>query len=232
MNPARPSRNQHAGNHETRENNEKMLNSKFLGRAPSCKDAKATIKNKIIEDISTQGTKPDDPAAGHYRSLVAKVDAHSRLVVDALGAHMQCGPGCAGCCSHISVFTVEAVALARGVARLAPTQRQAIRRRAAGCGPADACPLLVDDHCTLYAVRPIICRTHGLPLLIASGDGGRMDWCPLNFEGLDAIPREYLLDLEQLNRMLAGVNQAFLACCEHGTPTRIPLAQALLMELA
>lgn len=65
----------------------------------------------------------------------------------------------------------------------------------------------------MYERRPVICRTHGLPLIITEeGEEGR-DCCPKNFvgRGLDDLPRGDLLDLVHLNTMLVAVNTVFAA---------------------
>jgi Fe-S-cluster containining protein len=73
-------------------------------------------------------------------------------------------------------------------------------------GGPDRCPLLLDDRCLLYDARPVICRTHGYPLLVE----GRVDHCPKNFTSLRTIESNLILDLDAINTILAGVNIAFM----------------------
>jgi len=76
-----------------------------------------------------------------------------------------------------------------------------------------ACPLLRDGLCVLYASRPVICRTHGLPLLLRLDGEQRVDCCLKNFKNLHLadLPGSSLLDLERLNLVLASVNYVFSA---------------------
>ncbi len=173
-----------------------------------------------------------------YRELVERVDAMAERVGALFAGSMSCRRGCSGCCRHLAVFPVEAAALAAALEGLPPAEREVLRRRGREAAPDGPCPLLDGEGaCLLYPVRPLICRTQGLPLLIGSaggaegpsagsGSGRSIDFCPLNFAGVDTFPGEAVLDLDRLNRMLAMVNALFLQ--ESGEPDRrLTLAQVL-----
>jgi len=92
--------------------------------------------------------------------------------------------------------------------RLEEQAREVINREARG--ERVSCPLLVDDRCSIYESRPLICRTQGLPLLMEAEDGGQeVDFCPLNFTGagaVDDLDEEHLVPLDALNLRLALLN--------------------------
>jgi uncharacterized protein len=107
-------------------------------------------------------------------------------------ARTQCKRGCTSCCSDdLSVFSVEsdAIKLAHGPL-LALGIPHAI----------GACAFLAEDGaCRIYAHRPYVCRTHGLPMrwldvpepAMANGDVNEpqitqemRDICPLNEAGI------------------------------------------------
>lgn len=165
----------------------------------------------------------------NYRSLVAKVDAFCGAVSHRLGAHMLCAPGCAACCRAITVFPVEAFALAHALAQLPTEQVRRIRTGLSDSTRRTICPLLAEARCQLYAARPVICRTHGLPLLTRRGGDPQITWCPRNFNDLSSIPGDAVLDLETLNRPLAVINRLFLTELPGGTtlPERLSIAEAL-----
>lgn len=168
-----------------------------------------------------------------YRQLVAKVDAHWARSAGLLGARLHCAPGCCDCCrQHISVFPVEAVNIALALDALPGGKADALRRRAARA-PADGpCPLLDDDgRCALYAVRPIICRTQGLPLLIATDTEDQVAACPKNEVAGEPLPADAVVDLERLNRILAAVNRLFVQSVMPRAPERIPIAAALEIRM-
>lgn len=146
----------------------------------------------------------------NYRLLVARVDELCRRIASGWGEHLACRPGCDSCCRHLRLFPVEAAALAAALAALAPAVREKVLVRAAGCGEDDPCPLLIDGLCQLYADRPIICRTHGLPLLLEGEAGRQIDFCPQNFHGIETLPAAAVIDLETLNTALTTINRLFV----------------------
>lgn len=169
----------------------------------------------------------------NYRTLVARVDELCRRITDEFGPHMACGPGCSGCCRHLTLSWVEAFALADAVLALPAAAANAIRSRARSASATSPCPLLADGLCLLYAARPIICRTHGLPLLATDAEGTRrVDFCPENFRGLATLPGSAVIDLDQLNTTLTAVDALFVAERSIGTAPateRILMAEALLL---
>lgn len=170
----------------------------------------------------------------NYQTLVARVDELCTAVTTEFGAQLACRPGCAGCCRHLSLFPVEGIALAFALSALPTAEATRIRGRARLSSPDGPCPLLEDSCCLLYAARSIICRTHGLPLLTSQEEKQTIDFCPLNFQGLDTLPGSAVIDLDRLNTTLAAVNALFVAEHYHGIPPekeRLTIAEALLFQL-
>lgn len=132
---------------------------------------------------------------------------------------MRCGLGCSRCCvANLSVFPVEAQAIEDWFGSLGPKKRQELRSlwttdvddSTTSKGPS-TCTFLVDHACTIYEVRPSVCRTQGLPLKIASSDDSiesdqkkfELSLCELNFPDENKIPDpSEWLDLERLNTLL------------------------------
>ncbi len=169
-----------------------------------------------------------------YRQLVAKVDAHVTAVGEACADQLACRPGCDSCCRHLTVTAVEAISLARALQALPAAEGAVLRERAGTAADGDACPLLAGGLCLLYAARPLICRTHGLPLLVEDEAGRRVDFCPQNFTGAASLPAALVLDLERLNTLLALINRQFLGRLQAAgleLPERLSLAAALALQL-
>lgn len=157
--------------------------------------------------MTTAGRDPREPLAAVLVQLRARVDAHFDQALARTPAAFQCAAGCDACCHvRIGVFAVEADPIRRALAGLAtrdPALRRRVRDQADDPTHQDRCALLVDGRCAVYAERPLICRSHGLPIAVpdptdASGKL-RLDHCPLNFQN-QSPPRESILRLDAVNQ--------------------------------
>lgn len=165
------------------------------------------------------------PGLENYLTLLRRVDELCGATSARFDSQISCRPGCDACCRHLSIFAVEAAAL-RGALRALPGPDAAfIRQSAKLAGPEGPCPLLHDGLCLLYRTRPIICRTHGLPLLISRDGESGVDFCPENFREVSSIPGSAVIDLDRLNANLAAINALFLR--SFPGPERLTVAQAL-----
>jgi Fe-S-cluster containining protein len=166
-----------------------------------------------------------------YGEFVEQVD---RLCADLAGRYagrMVCRPGCSDCCTAISVLPVEAAVIADWLAaRGLPVGRPNAASGSPDLAEDRPCAFLSRGLCGIYPIRPLICRSHGLPLLYlieeyeldgrpAAPDSPewRMAWCELNFTDVGEEELEQLftpgtiLNMEELNRRLAALNEEFLA---------------------
>ena len=158
-----------------------------------------------------------DPLLQQYRALVAKVDAFWAQAVRVQAVGFRCASGCDDCCKpRITVFPVEAVAICAHLKSVDPALRARLARLA---DQVDHCAFLLDGHCSIYDARPVICRTHGLPLRV----DGQLDHCPLNFTDVAPEPA-IVLDLEQINTLLALVDRLHAEAVEDPVDRpRVPL---------
>lgn len=137
-------------------------------------------------------------------------------------ASMKCQEGCSKCCyTDISIFRVESERIKDWFNSLETVAQNELKALWATKNETGACTFLYNDRCTIYEARPVICRTQGAPLFLASEN--TLDYCPLNFEAGDP-PKEDWLNLERLNTMLA------LAAKSAGLDERIRLKK-FKMEL-
>ena len=153
----------------------------------------------------------------HLVRLRSRVDQHFAAARARSPHAMQCATGCDACCHRrFGVFTVEADPIREALARIDPAVRARIRDQARS--DEDRCPLLVDGRCTVYEVRPIICRSHGVPVAAEDEDGETVvDHCRLNFVDVPP-PAASILVLEAVNRPLA-----VLATLADATGARVEL---------
>ena len=157
----------------------------------------------------------DDDLA-EYRALVQKVDAAVSGATKRADDQVTCRAGCSSCCvDGLSVLPVEAFAIAAHTAVHGLTKSR---------GAHDACVFLDGDgRCVVYAARPLLCRTHGLPLRTtaaspaASSKPGSarglrivddVSVCSLNFTGRPPNADE-VLDADLLLKLLVTVDRRF-----------------------
>src|SRR5262249_50080981 len=103
----------------------------------------------------------------------------------------------------------------------------------------DVCPALEPDgRCAIYPVRPVICRTHGLPIRFPREDAEEprnrlpiVDACPRNFAGFDlaALPAGSVLDQATLSTVLGAIDAARAREVGREPRVRVPI-EALLGE--
>jgi len=168
----------------------------------------------------------------NYDQMVARVETLCRGILDLLAGQITCSAGCSSCCTSITIFPVEAAALEAALAEL-PEERQAvIRQHVQEHADGERCPLLQDHRCLLYAARPIICRTHGLPIIYNDGDQRTIDCCPLNLtETEEPLSGAAVIDLDRLNSLLVAVNALYLSHADAPQqPERLTIAQALKVK--
>jgi uncharacterized protein len=177
-----------------------------------------------------------------YRQLVEQVDYLAARLASRYARHLACRAGCSGCCHHhLSVFLVEADAVREAIEALPPEIRSTVVQQAREVAEREAddqpvaCPLLVEDRCSIYEARPLICRTQGLPLLIQieGGNGeAEVDFCPLNFTAPDAtddLDENHLVPLDEVNLKLALVNLQH--CRQQGIADRESVERQKMSEI-
>lgn len=152
-------------------------------------------------------SEPLGPPA--YDQLAAKVDAFDARVRVRYPGALRCGKGCSTCChQHLSVVGTEFRRIAQVVQGLPNEVLDALRARLAAGREDPRCPLLDDaGACRAYAARPLICRTHGLPIALDAPPS--RDVCPLNFTAgppLAAVDADCVLSVDLLNRTLGVID--------------------------
>ena len=111
--------------------------------------------------------------------------------------------------------------------RLPEWQADEIRRHVAEHADGERCPLLLHDHCLLYSARPIICRTHGLPIIYTIDGQRQSDCCPRNVTELTSLDGSHVVDLDTLNTLLVAINAIYLSQGESSDELRVTIAAAL-----
>jgi Fe-S-cluster containining protein len=155
-----------------------------------------------------------------YLGIVAAVDAEFQRNRELHGDRIHCRPGCSDCCHHLFQITeIEAAEISRGVQRLPPDAREALRARAREYvaarralvtasgepeswgrlpppGTRLACPALDErGACSIYEFRPLMCHKFGMPLYNPDKPD-RIFACELNFRDGEEIHDPDLIQIQ------------------------------------
>jgi hypothetical protein len=143
----------------------------------------------------------------HFAALVAQADAFFERVFRRVGDRMRCTAGCSSCCSGgLSVTAIEAAAIREHLSGCEPV----VINPGPGCAALDG-----EGRCQIYAARPLLCRTHGVPLKAPVARGRRLpviSSCELNFacEGdLETVEADCRLDQQTLVAKLWTIDAAW-----------------------
>ncbi len=145
-----------------------------------------------------------------YHELRGKIDQHVGYLWSEHDNHMACKKGCDLCCLDFDVFPVELAAIKQQIEIEYPhVLKDSPNENAQG-----KCAYLQNHACTIYNARPIICRTHGFPLLNMNeaGDQWELSFCELNFTdvGDDYFEEDALFEQDTYNSKLFMLNKSFL----------------------
>ncbi|MGD9731910.1 MAG: YkgJ family cysteine cluster protein [Desulfamplus sp.] len=179
----------------------------------------------------------------NYHLLLSKVDSWLKNLDSTLAPHMHCCPGCSECCKNFTVFPVEAYSMLKyikdqkiDVSQIKKScnwdckdEKHQNENKENLCVPNESrdsfCIFLNDKGlCRIYPARPLICRTHGYPILVksypenrAGSTENKIDYCPKNFQDRiltqDYLKREHLIDVDHLNTLLFSINSLFIKQC-------------------
>jgi hypothetical protein len=131
--------------------------------------------------------------------LTAKIDGFFTRVEARHGDDMQCQTGCSDCCHvRLSITGVEADAI-----------RAHVQRRPVVPNPRpDLCAALDDrGRCQIYEARPVVCRSHGVPIRMREGSLPVIRSCFRNFTQTEPAA-DCVLDQETLSTLVLAVDRA------------------------
>jgi Fe-S-cluster containining protein len=135
-------------------------------------------------------------------ALHEEVDRRAAALAARHAAKMACARGCSGCCvDDLTVFEVEAERI-RGAAA-------SLLAEAAPHPPGRCAFLGSEGECRIYAARPYVCRTQGLPLRWLDDDAQveYRDICELNDVAVEELASEECWTVGETEERLARMQR-------------------------
>ena len=144
-----------------------------------------------------------------YNQLRNTIDQLSDKLGQEHKSYMQCNRGCDLCCMDYSILPLEFHFIRNDLKKNG--EKPDIKAPEVD---STQCIFLKNHECTIYRHRPVICRTHGLPLLYTNDDyEWELSTCELNFRQFDYKnfnpDNTYPQDI--YNSKLLMLNKAFIA---------------------
>lgn len=142
-----------------------------------------------------------------YKAIRNEIDSKYNELSSEHHDYMNCKKGCSSCCMNFSVLPIEYDFITNHIQDFDNKRIQITENE-------DSCAFLDNQNCLIYEHRPIICRTHGLPLLFMDEEGvnWQLSFCELNFEDfdLDEFSEENTYPQDVYNSKLYMLNKEYI----------------------
>ncbi|MCO5142176.1 MAG: YkgJ family cysteine cluster protein [Oligoflexia bacterium] len=139
----------------------------------------------------------------NYENFLKKIDETTHKINPEITQNLNCQRGCSSCCrSEIQVNKIEKEYIKKYL-----NQNPLIQQKISlSQKQKNKCSFLLEDEsCSIYEARPVICRTHGYPILIENN----IDICPLNASSIQNINLKAndILKTNTIELILAAISE-------------------------
>lgn len=140
-----------------------------------------------------------------YLELRRDIDTLCDKLYSVHSNNMLCAEGCSSCCMDFGILAIEFNYI-KDTVDLDKVDLNNLLDKG-------ECPFLVNKRCSIYQHRPIICRTHGFPLLQMGEDSWELSVCDLNFTQVseEYFSEENCYPQDLYNSKLYLLNQEYLS---------------------
>ncbi len=135
-----------------------------------------------------------------YQTLVLQIEALCGYIKKIHGDSIVCRAGCDECCVNFTIGAGEFAALKDKILTLP---------ECSGNKDRGSCFFLNGGLCSIYENRPVICRTHGLPVRFAD-DNGNMEYSSCVKNSGIIMNESNTIDIDSINEKLAILNMLAL----------------------
>lgn len=170
----------------------------------------------------------------NYLALLEKADSFFSKVFNKNSSEMKCSEGCSKCC--VDGITLLRVERDRILSHLKNRDEIPVKSQSGRCAFLSS-----EGRCKIYEVRPIVCRTWGIPILYSESDpsalstnmnrnavasGGSIVCCDLNFKEdfkKGSIGKDIIINGDRILEMLIAVNALYCSKLSVDPAKRFPL---------
>ena len=135
-----------------------------------------------------------------YQTLIAQIEALCAHVKNIHGDSIVCRAGCDECCVNFTIGVGEFAALKGKILNLPECSANKDR---------GSCFFLNNGLCSIYEFRPVICRTHGLPVRFAD-ENGNIEYSSCCKNSAITMDESNTIDIDSINEKLAILNMLAL----------------------
>lgn len=102
-----------------------------------------------------------------YQKFLKELDTKLAKYFKSHASYVFCQKGCADCCKKgdYPLSDIELKYLMLGYEKLDLPTKAIVQNNLKSMIAGDTCPFLIDNECSVYEFRPIVCRVHGLAYL-------------------------------------------------------------------
>ncbi len=153
-----------------------------------------------------------------YFEFIKYVDDKIKDLEKKHSKDIVCNKGCSSCCLDTTILPIEFFSI---VSILKDKISPEITK--------ESCAMLKNSLCQIYEFRPLICRTHGLPLAYGEDEdplSKSITFCDMNFtKRIPVFNSKNILDMDELNIELVRLNEKFVKSFGKELPERIDLKE-------
>ena len=148
-----------------------------------------------------------------YNKFINLINESTKKIESIHKKNIICHKRCDSCCINLTIFPIEFFAIKEKMVQNNFELSKVRFDNKASCG------FLKNSICQIYDYRPLICRTHGLPIVFLNqNDDGSEEWnvtfCDKNFTSKATeeiiFDNTNTLNLAETNSKLFSLNQQFL----------------------
>ena len=142
-----------------------------------------------------------------YKNFIAKLDSRLKDYFELHSDYVHCKEGCSSCCEEgdYPISQPEAEYLMQGYIALDNDTKIKVQNNIKLIKKGGACPFLINNKCSVYPYRPIICRVHGLAYLCKEGTV-KLPYCANEGKNYSNVLNAGMVDIAPINENLDTKN--------------------------